>query len=172
MTDETKRRLRDEVRDVRRRYDQLPRGLTAAIRRCRTDDDVTMEGTFWRIGGALAHTQPHLAGVVLLFPLGEQATSDRFSFGRYLKRQVGDGPGALLRVRRLLDSRDRAELLHRLRATLRLAARGGAPLDWGVLAEDIFWFFGESNRVRRRWAQDFYAPELGETSKSIPTTAT
>jgi CRISPR type I-E-associated protein CasB/Cse2 len=172
MADDSKSRLRDEVREVRIKYDRLPRGLTAAIRRCRTADDVALDGTFWRIGGQLAQRQNHLAGVVLLFPLAKHATNDRFSFGRYLKQEVGDGAGGLLRVRRLLDSRDRPELLHRLRATLRLAARADVPVDWGVLGEDIFWFFDDSDRVRRRWAQDFYAPDFGETSRHVLSTAT
>jgi CRISPR type I-E-associated protein CasB/Cse2 len=173
MADDSKSKLRDEIREVRQNYDRLPRGLTAAIRRCRSDDDVALEGTYWRIGGKLAHRQNQLAGVVLLFPLARHATNDRFSFGHYLRRHVGDGAGALLRVRRLLDSRDRPEFLHRLRATLRLAARAGAPVDWGALGEDICWFFSESDRVRRRWAQDFYAPQISETTpRDVPTTTT
>jgi CRISPR type I-E-associated protein CasB/Cse2 len=107
--------------------------------------------------------------VVLLFPLAPHATNEKFSFGRYLFRQIGDRDNALLRFRRLLDSRDRDELDHRLRGILRLASGDRTPVDWGVLGTDILWFFAESDAVRRRWAQDFYAPISREPS-STPST--
>jgi CRISPR type I-E-associated protein CasB/Cse2 len=163
------RALREALRAVRRRYDALERGKTARIRRCRTADDIALEGNYWRIGEALAHAQRHLTHVVLLFPLAPQATStrERFSFGRYLRKHIGDGDGATLRFRRLLDSRDPDDLDHRLRGILRLAAGDHAPLDWGVLGTDILWFFAESDSVRRRWAQDFYAPTSREASPRV-----
>jgi CRISPR type I-E-associated protein CasB/Cse2 len=152
--------LREDLRAVRRRYDALDRGDTAPLRRCRTAGEVVLEGAYWRVGGALARTQYHLSHVVLLFPLAPQARSPAraFSAGRFLRRQLGDADGARLRVRRLLDSRDRDELDHRLRGVLRLACSDGARVDWGVLGGDILWFFADSDNVRRRWAQDFYAP--------------
>ncbi len=166
--------LRCAIRGVRARYDRLERGKTAAIRRSRSADDVALEGTYWRIGEALAQEHRHLSHVVLLFPLAAHATNDKFSFGRYLRRQLGDSDGAALRFRRLLDSRDRDELDHRLRGMLRLAV-GGTALDWGALGTDILWFFAESDGVRRRWAQDFYAPTSHEASSSAaapsPTSA-
>jgi CRISPR type I-E-associated protein CasB/Cse2 len=166
--------LREALRGARGRYDQLDRGKRAQIRRCRTADDVALEGAYWRIGGALAHVEKHLSHVVLLFPLAPHASkpADRFSFGRHLRRQLGDSDGATLRFRRLLDSRDRDELDHRLRGILRLAAGDHAPLDWGVLGTDILWFFSESDSVRRRWAQDFYAPTSQEASPGAPPPCT
>jgi CRISPR type I-E-associated protein CasB/Cse2 len=155
-----------DLRAVRARYDQLPRGDTALLRRCRTADEIALEGTYWHIGGPLAQRQRHLSHVVLLFPLAPHAASERFSFGRFLNRELGDTDGAKLRFRRLLASRDREELDHRLRAVLRLACRDKAPVDWGVLGTDILWFFSESGHVPRRWAQDFYAP----TSSRPPAT--
>lgn len=150
--------LREGIRGVRRRYDQLDRGRTAPIRRCRTAGEVALEGAYWRIGDALAREQGHLPHVVLLFPLAPHAKNEKFSFGRYLFRQIGDRDNAVLRFRRLLDSRDRDELDHRLRGILKLASADRTPVDWGVLGTDILWFFGERETVRRRWAQDFYAP--------------
>ena len=179
MTDTTDKNdrasvLRDALRAVRRRYDQLERGNSAQIRRCRTADDVSLEGAYWRIGEALAHKQRQLPHVVLLFPLVPQASSPgrRFSFGRYLRTQLGDSDGATLRFRRLLDSRDRDDLDHRLRGILRLAAGDHAPLDWGVFGTDILWFFAESDSVRRRWAQDFYAPTSREASPRMAPSST
>jgi CRISPR type I-E-associated protein CasB/Cse2 len=147
------------IREVRSRFDELQRGGVAELRRCRTAYELSLSGLYWRVGGALAQEQSHLTHVVLHFPLAPQRTRESFSFGRFLRRQFGDGSGATLRFRRLLDSRDRDELDHRLRGVLRLACRDGAPLDWGPLGVDILWFFAPSGLVRRRWAQDFYAPE-------------
>lgn len=154
--------LRSEIRTVRERYDELRRGKTAPLRRCRTAGDVVLEAVYWDIGDSLAQEKrgydlPH---VVLLFPLAlhTHSTDRAFSFGRFLRRHLGEGDGAALRFRRLLASGDRDELDHRLRGILRLACADKAPVDWGVLGADILWFFAESDNVRRRWAQDFYAP--------------
>jgi CRISPR type I-E-associated protein CasB/Cse2 len=147
-----------DLRAVRARYDKLPRGDIAVLRRCRTAEEIAVEGIYWHIGGPLAQRQRHLSHVVLLFPLAPQSASDRFSFGRFLSRELGDTDGAKLRFRRLLASRDRQELDHRMRAILRLACADKAPVDWGVLGKDILWFLSESGDTRRRWAQDFYAP--------------
>jgi CRISPR type I-E-associated protein CasB/Cse2 len=162
--------LREALRAVRRRYDALERGKTAQIRRSRTADDIALEGSYWRIGETLAHTQRRLPHVVLLFPFAPQVKNarERFSFGRYLRTHIGDSEGATLRFRRLIDSRDPDDLDHRLRGILRLAASDHAPVDWGVLGTDILWFFAESDSVRRRWAQDFYAPLSRETNSPVP----
>ncbi len=151
-------RLRDAIRQVRERYDRLHRGQTAALRRCRTAEDVALEGSYWQIGGSLAQEQRHLPHVVLLFPLAAHVNNERFSVGRYLRRELENSPGAVLRIRRVLDSRDRDELDHRMRGLLRLAAGNGSRVDWGTLGTDLLWFFAESGSVRRRWAQDFFAP--------------
>lgn len=161
--------LRSAIRDVRMRYDRLERGRTAPIRRCRSANELALEGAYWRIGDALAREQRHFVHVVLLFPLAKHATNERFSFGRYLHRQVGDRDNAVMRFRRLLDSRDRDELDHRLRGMLRLAGADDVPVDCGVLGTDILWFFADSDSVRRRWAQDFYAPISVEPSAEAPT---
>lgn len=151
--------LREDLRAVRRRYDDLRRGETAPLRRCRTAEEVARERAYWLIGGALAHEKYDLAHVVLLFPLAQQVrpSARPFSFGWFLRQQLGDGDGAALRFRRLLASSDKDELDHRLRGVLRLACAEKAPVDWGVLGADILWFF-ERDNVRRSWAQNFYAP--------------
>src|SRR5690606_18801849 len=107
MTDitSTTQDLRAEIRLTRRTFDQLPRGLTATLRRCHTEDDVVLEGVYWRIGASLAHRRKHFAAVVLLFPLAPHTTKESFSFGRYLRAHLGDSDSAALRFRRLLDCR-------------------------------------------------------------------
>jgi CRISPR type I-E-associated protein CasB/Cse2 len=161
--------LIEALREVRRKYDALDRGASAPLRRCRSADEVALEGAFWRIGGDIARQQRGVANVVLLFPAAPHATMPRFSFGHYLHTQIGERSSGALRFRRLLDSRDRGELDHRLRGVVKLAASDRAPVDWGVLGRDILWFFAESDRVRRQWAQDFYAPR-SDSRSSITST--
>ena len=168
IKDNRRSELRADLHAVRQRYDQLDRGEIAKLRRCRTADDIAIEGAYWRTGGPLAQQQIHLPHVVLLFSLAPQTSADRFSFGDFLRRQLGEGDGAKLRFRRLLDSRDRNDLDHRLRGLLRLASSDRAPVDWGSLGVDILWFFAESGAVRRRWAQDFYAPMDSHVKDSTP----
>lgn len=150
--------LRDELRAARSRFDHLDPGGRATLRRCRTASEVALERVFWQVAGPLGGAQGHLSHVVLLFPLATHRASERFSFGRFLRLRLGDTDGAALRMRRLLASRDRDELDHRLRGVLKLADGARNPVDWGVLGRDLLWFFAERDTVRRAWAQDFYAP--------------
>jgi CRISPR type I-E-associated protein CasB/Cse2 len=156
--------LSTDLRAARARYDKLPRGDIASLRRCRAADEIALEGVYWRLGSPLAQQQLYLPHVVLHFPLAAQRAKEGFSFGRFLNRQLGDSDGAALRFRRLLDSRDRDDLDHRLRGILRLACADRSPVDWGLLGVDILWFFSESGAVRRRWAQDFYAPTTSHSN--------
>lgn len=166
-------KLHDDLRGVRARYDSLQRGRTAAIRHCKTAEDVILEPVYWHVAGPLAERR-NLPHVVLLFPLVPQLrnlSGGRFSLGRYLRRQLGDTGGATLRFRRVMASADLDDLDHRLRRVLRLASTDGGLVDWGVLGADILWFFHENHLVRRRWAQDFYAP-LAPRERSTPSTST
>jgi CRISPR type I-E-associated protein CasB/Cse2 len=170
----SKDQLQEDLREVRRRYDALKRGRTAAIRHCKTASAVALAEVYWQVGGDLAHDKRFdLAHVVLLFPLAPQArpSSSAFSFGRFLRRRLGDGDGAALRFRRLLASTDRDELDHRLRGVLRLVCADKTPIDWGILGADVLWLLAENKTVRRRWAQDFYAPIATHVPvASAPTT--
>ncbi len=170
--------LVDELRAIRRRYDELRRGDAAAIRRCKTAAEIALEPAFWRIVPPLAQQPWNFTHVVLLFPLAKQINPMRraFSFGRFLRLRLQKPKDAddrrSLRFHRLLASSDRDELDHRLRGVLRLACADDASVDWGVLGTDVLWFFAESDIVRRRWAQDFYAPlpvafEKGRDAVSI-----
>jgi CRISPR type I-E-associated protein CasB/Cse2 len=164
--------LQEDLREVRKRYDALKRGRTASIRHCKTADEVVLEKVYWHVGGDLAQDKRFdLAHVVLLFPLAPQARASTapFLFGRFLRRRLGDGDGAALRFRRLLASADRDELDHRLRGVLRLVCADKTPVDWGALGADILWLFAENNVVRRRWAQDFYAPISANPIASAPS---
>jgi CRISPR type I-E-associated protein CasB/Cse2 len=166
----TREQLEEELRAVRQHYDKLRRGRSAAIRHCKSADELALEAVYWEVGGGVAHERRDLTHVVLLFPIAGQggASTGRFSFGRFLRKKLGDGDSAALRFRRLLASNDRDELDHRLRGVLRLACADRSPVDWGSLGADLLWFFAENNSVRRRWAQDFYAPLPAHLTPSEP----
>ncbi len=154
--------LATSIRDIRARFDALDRGEVAHVRRSRSARELVLEPVYWRVVGDVsarhAEIAAHGAHVVLLFPYAKHRAHPRFATGRYFRDHLGDGDGAALRFRRLLACESREELDHRMRGVLRLVAGEGAPVDWGVLGRDLLWFFAESNRVRRDWAQDFYAP--------------
>jgi CRISPR type I-E-associated protein CasB/Cse2 len=165
--------LAASIRDVRARYDQLERGPVAQLRRCRFASDLELEASYWRVAGDFSTSSPkfarHLSHVVLLFPYAGQHAKAGGAFGRFLRDQLGDKPGAALRFRRLLSVESRDDLDHQLRGLLRLAAGTGARVDWGGLGRDILWFFAESDNTRRRWAQEFYAPMARDASTELST---
>lgn len=148
----------EHVRAARRAYDALPLGDRAVLRRCRDVEEVAMEGAFWRVVRAAPEgVRPRLAEVVVCFPAAEQLKrTTGFGVGAHFYRALRGNRRTLtdtgaLRFRQLLQARDRGELVHRLR---RLLAFADAPVDWGVLGKDVY-FWGD--RVRRQWAQDFYS---------------
>lgn len=155
----------EHLRVVRRAFDALGPGDRAVLRRCRDAGEVAMEGAFWRVVRAAPEdARARLAVVVACFPAADQLRRvDGFSAGAYFrrallgkKREITDSNA--LRFRQLVLVRDRDELVHRLRRVLVYA---DAPVDWGVLGRDIFYW---GDRVRRRWAQDFYSNVMKEAA--------
>lgn len=180
MTTEPSRASKSEelihrLRQLRERYDRLAvsdRGAVAVLRRCKSADEVVLDGTFWRLSRDLVQEPFKWAKgasrAVFLFPWAPHRTEERFSFGRFLRTRLGEEDGAKLRFRRLLASRDEDELDHRMRGVLRLAcgngrSDAGSHIDWGVFGADFLRIFREKNFVRRRWAEDFYG-KLKETT--------
>lgn len=64
----------------------------------------------------------------------------------------------LRRFNMAATSTERAEMAHHLRGIIQLLRAESIPLDYGTLAEDLFWYqFPESQaKVRLRWGQDYY----------------
>lgn len=148
----------EHVRAARRAYDALAPGDRAVLKRCRDADEIAMEGAFWYVvRAAPERARGRMAEVVVCFAAAEQLKrAERFSTGAHFrrallgkKREITDA-GAL-RFRQLLLARDRDDLVHRLR---RLLAFADAPVDWGILGKDVFYW---GDHVRRQWAQDFYS---------------
>lgn len=148
----------EHVRAVRRAYDGLSPGDRAVLKRCRDAGEISMEGAFWRVVRAAPEpARVRLAEVVLCFSAAQQLRHTAgFNPGGYFRRALAGRKHDLtdagaLRFRQLLQVRDREELAHRLR---RLLVFADAPVDWGRLGRDVFYW---GDRVRRRWAQDFYS---------------
>jgi CRISPR type I-E-associated protein CasB/Cse2 len=145
------------VRAVRKAYDNLSPGEQAQIRRCREANEVLLEAAFWRVvRPSPADARPRLAYVVACFPAADQTRRIAdFTLGGFLRRTLYPRrlkAGEAIRFRQLVLARDRDESLHRLR---RLLVHADRPVDWGVIGIDLFYL---GDIVRRRWAQDFYAP--------------
>jgi len=157
--------LAARIRDLRRHYDALSPGSRATLKRCSTANDVLLEGDFWRLiaeSRVADDVRARVAHVVACFPAAKQASTTAEPFGTWLRNAIySDVSNADLlarstRVRRLLVARDRDELVHGLRRLVRHGfQKSQHGLDWGQLGADIV-YWGDG--VRRRWAQDFFAP--------------
>lgn len=166
--DETEAR----VRALRERYDGLPAGARAALRRLGAADDLLLEGVFWRLVGEAKIPEAdraRMAHVVACFDSANHVARAE-PFGRWLRRTVFDGvkdadlPTRAVRVRRLLAARDRNELVHQLRRLVRHGfQKTRRGVDWAALGADILWW---GDGVRRRWAQDFFAPIRDESAST------
>ena len=153
------------VRRLRGRYDALPPGGKATLRRCATASELGAEGMFWRLVDD-AHVPDderwRMAHVVACF---DAAGVGRERFARWLRgtaygdvQKPDDLPARAVRVRRMLASRDRDELVHHLRRLLRHGfQKSRRGVDWGALGADIL-FWGDG--VRRSWAEEFFTSKL------------
>lgn len=150
--------VQQALRTIRTSYDRLGRRQRVALERRRTAADLACEEAYWRIGGEFAQQVTELSHVVFLFSTTRHATREHFSFGRHVRAHLGDSHAAAARFRRVLDARNRVELDGCMDGLLRRAARHGGAVDWGTLGADLLEFFDENAVVRRRWAQDFFAP--------------
>jgi len=157
------RELIGHMRAVREAYDALSRGDRAVLRRCRNEEELVLDGIYWQIAGhADREAQRCLPCIVLCYPAAKQLKNPaRFRLGTMFRRSLHPGAkvvraGDAIRFRQLLAARDRSELAHRLR---RLLKQAGVPVDWGTIGCDVHYW---GANVRRRWAQDFYAPDTEE----------
>jgi CRISPR type I-E-associated protein CasB/Cse2 len=153
--------LRVALRAVRRNYDKLSRGARARLRRCSSAEELRLLGAFYQVADGLQREQPHLHHVVYLFAFAEQLPKlpAHWSFGVFLRRRIADSPTGRHRFERLLAANSRRELDRHCRELLRqCCATSGARVEWGALGQDVLWYFAQSDRVRVKWAQGFFAP--------------
>lgn len=141
------------------------RGDRAALRRCRTIDEVLLQPAFYQIREGLrkdgfefrfTDADERLAAVVGLVAWID--TDDRSKpFRQQLGRRRPDSDAALLsglRFRRMLEARNRDELFELLRHTIDLLGRSVHVPD---LANDVYYWAPDSkNSTRRNWAEGYY----------------
>lgn len=83
---------------------------------------------------------------------------------RYSKQQMADKKDdnaekrVLQKMQMLVTSKDMGELSYHLRGVVQLLKREGIPLNYGMLAADLYEFQDTDgkNCVSLRWGQDFY----------------
>lgn len=92
-------------------------------------------------------------------------------FGQAVRRLAPPGDeDALARVRRRFNivatSSDISELSYHLRGIIQLMRSAGIPLDYGLLADNLYHyqFPDRVSRVRLKWGQDFYRRNANEES--------
>lgn len=83
------------------------------------------------------------------------------SFGAAVAELVTDDNNeqrVLRRFNMMATATERTEMAHHLRGIIQLLREESIPLDYGILAEDLFWYqFPEFQaKVRLRWGQDYY----------------
>lgn len=74
------------------------------------------------------------------------------------------------RFDRIITSQSITELSNHLRGMVQLLKQSSVPLDYAMLAEDIyrFQFDEERDRVRLKWGQDYYRRETKENAVNEP----
>ncbi|MGL4959024.1 MAG: type I-E CRISPR-associated protein Cse2/CasB, partial [Plesiomonas sp.] len=97
---------------------------------------------------------------------GQQTTNGRLSLGKAIANAFPEGSNsdqAKARLRRLLACDEVSEACLILRPLLSLIrSRVSTPLDYSGLLEDLRWFNQAGERVKARWAQQFYNKTVEE----------
>lgn len=142
---------------------QEDKGFAARLRRA---DNPATEYQSWdtlcRFGINLeleSERLPH-ALIAAAIARADQQSNGGLSLGQAVARAFPDGSQsdqAKARIRRLLACDDVSEVCLILRPLLSLIrSRVKAPVDYVRLLNDLRWFNHNSERVKARWAQEFY----------------
>ena len=91
----------------------------------------------------------------------QSMNAEGISVGTAARRLVsGEDEGARVKRRfdQVITSQSVDELAHHLRGMVQLFKQASVPLDYAMLAEDIYRFEmdSERDRVRLSWGQDYY----------------
>lgn len=135
------------------------KGFAARLKRA---DNPATEAQSW---GMLAQFQVNLENDRERLPFAligaaaarAQISSDgQAGLGIALRGCFEDMEQAAPRLRRLLACDSTEELCRVLRPLLQLLAQRGRPLCYSRLLRDLLWFSNGGQRVKLRWAQEFY----------------
>lgn len=149
---------------------QNNKGLAARLRRA---DNPATEYQCWdtlaqfNVNLEFAERRLPYALIAASIARSKQSENGGLSFGRAIAQSFTDGresDQAIARLRRVLACSDTIELCQILRPLLMLIqSRVTQPIDFASLLQDLLWFENNSERVKARWAQQFY----GKTEQEI-----
>lgn len=92
-------------------------------------------------------------------------------FGKAIAKAFDDGansPQASRRLMRLLACDDVEEVCRVLRSLLKLIqSRVSQPVNYAALLNDLIWFNYDAQRVKARWAQQFYQTKNKDGEGSV-----
>lgn len=121
------------------------------------------------VSGKASHAEWSIYTALTLFALHQQGHDPKTdpmheagkTFGSAVAELVtseDEEQRILRRFNMIATSTERTETVHHLRGIIQLLSVAAIPLDYGALAEDLYWYqFPESQtKTRLRWGQDFY----------------
>lgn len=138
------------------------KGKNASFKRA---DNPSTEQECWgelaRFGVNLTNESERLPFALIgaIIAKGKGKESGEITFGSALYCAFGKDKtaAATARLRRLLSCDDVEEVFLVMRGILRLIqSRVSFELDYSQLLQDLLWFNHNPQRVKARWAQDFY----------------
>lgn len=154
---------------------QANKGVRAALKRA---DNPTTEYQSWEILVGfqvnLEHENQRLPYTTVAAAIArtESSHNGNVGIGQAIARSYEDGNASdqsKAKLRRLLSCDSVAEVCRILRPLFSLIeARGGLPLNYAQLLDDLLWFSHDNSqlRIKARWAQDFYGkPGAGDTDE-------
>jgi CRISPR type I-E-associated protein CasB/Cse2 len=146
------------------------RGHRAALRRFWSD--ATRHDAFPVLGRLSAIGNEPRSLVAALYAEHPHHSPSARSLGQTCLRVAGgDTDSYEAHFRRLLASQDLDDLATQVHRAIRRASREGAglPVNYLQLLKDLALWRGYRDRVRTRWAQDFWqAPTVGDKSEPTP----
>lgn len=152
---------------------QQDKGFAARLRRA---DNPATEYQCWDTLASFevklesAHERLPFALIAAAVARGEQKSNGTMPLGQAIAQSFAEGresDQAKARLRRLLACDDTEEVCRILRPLLSLIrSRVSQPLDYAALLDDLHWFSRSTERVKARWAQQFYGRSPAEEVRS------
>lgn len=119
--------------------------------------------------GEASHAERSIYTALTLFALHQQGHDPKTAPMHETGKNFGSAVAELVtsedeeqrilrRFNMIATSTEWAETVHHLRGIIQLLSAAAIPLDYGALAEDLYWYqFPESQaKTRLRWGQNYY----------------
>ena len=141
--------------------------------------EVTMEGmpeALYRKGGEPTRGEWAVHTALTLYALHQQGKDlqkkwmhqDDVTLGTALRKLINNDEEQEKRVKRRFDTAATSESLpefaHHLRGVIQILKTQDIPLDYALLAKDLYWFQVQEARdgIKLNWGRDFYKVHNGE----------